>query len=158
MGSSADVHPNLSAAEAYNHFANVTNGANSRYNTPENPGLPVWIDEVMPSPHPDEMTPFDLSLITPGSIRRVLAKRSSSSSPGEDGNTYHHLKKMPSTHHFLATLFSKILLCNQAAPDSWCEARIKLVFKKGDDHLPANFRPIVLTSVVGKLYHKIIAL
>ena len=117
MGSSADVHLNFSAAEAYNHFANVTNGANSRYNTSENPGLPAWIDEVMPSPDPDEMTPFNLSPIEPGSIKKVLAKRSSNSSPGEDGVTYHHLKKTPSTNHFLATLFSKNLLCKQTAPD-----------------------------------------
>ena len=127
-------------------------------NSPENPGLPEWIDKVMPAPDPDEMTPFDLSAITPGSLKRILAKRSSNSSPGDDGITYHHLKKMPSTHHFLATLFSKILLEKQTAPDSWCEAGIKLVFKGGDKRSPANFRPIALTSAVGKLFHKIIAL
>ena len=65
---------------------------------------------------------------------------------------------MPSTHHFLATLFSTILLEKHTAPESWCEARIKLVYKGGDDHLPANFRPTALTSAVGKLFHKIIAL
>ena len=157
-GASADIDPNFSAGEAYNHFANITNSTNSRYNTPETPGLPKWIDEVMPPPDSDEVTPFDLSAITPGSIKRVLAKRSSNSSPGDDGITYHHLKKMPSTHHFLATLFSKILLENHTAPASWCEARIKLIFKGGDDKLPANFRPIALTSAIGKLFHKIIAL
>ena len=70
---SADVEPNFSAAEAYNHFENVTSGTNSAYNTPEKPGLPEWINAVMPAPDPDEMTPFDLSAITPGSIKRVLA-------------------------------------------------------------------------------------
>ena len=50
---------------------------------------PYWIDEVMPSPDPEEMTPFDLSAITPGSIKRVLMKRSSNqSSPGDDGISY----------------------------------------------------------------------
>jgi hypothetical protein len=33
-----------------------------------------------------------------------------------------------------------------------------LIYKGGEDHLPANFRPIALTSFVGKLFHKIIAL
>ena len=113
--------------------------------------------EVMPSPDPKHMSPFDLSPITPGIVKRTLMKRSSNSSPGEDGITYHHLKKLPSTHHFLATLFSKILLEKPKAPEVWCEARIKLVFKDGDDNNPANFRPIALTSAIGKLYHKIIA-
>ena len=65
---------------------------------------------------------------------------------------------MSSTHHFLATLFSKILLEKHTVPESWCEARIKLVYKGGDDHSPANFCPIALTSAVGKLFHKIVAL
>ena len=58
MGSSADTKPNFSATEAYSHYANVANGATPWYNTPENPGLPVWINKVMLSPSPDEM-PFD---------------------------------------------------------------------------------------------------
>ena len=55
-------------------FATITNDTNSQYTTSKNPGLPKWIEKVMPSPDPDEMTPFDLSVITPGSIKRVLKK------------------------------------------------------------------------------------
>ena len=84
-------------------------------------------------------------------------KRSSGSSPGDDGITYHHLKKMSSTHHFLATLFSKILLVNHTAPLDWCRAKIKLVPKGEKTSFPDSFRPIALTSVVGKLFNKIIA-
>ena len=32
-----------------------------------------------------------------------------------------------------------------------------LVHKNGDASLPSNFRPIALTSAIGKLFHKIIA-
>ena len=65
---------------------------------------------------------------------------------------------MPSTHHFLATLFSKILLQSQSPPSSWCHAKVITIHKKGDPQDPANFRPIALTSVIGKLYHKILAI
>ena len=157
-GSNVNIEPNSGVSEAYNYFATIANGNSSRYNTSENQCLAKWIDEVMPSPDLDEITPFDLSAITPGSIKRVLAKRSSNSSPGEDRITYHHLKKMPSTNHFLATLFSKVLLEKHTAPESWCEAIIKLVYKGGDNHPSANFRPIALTSIFGKLFHKIVAL
>ena len=70
------------------------------------------VAQVMPPPSKEELLPFDLSPITPGTIRRTLWNRSSSSTPGNDGISYHHLKNMPSTHNFLATLFSKYSLGN----------------------------------------------
>ena len=88
-----DVEPSFGASEAYTHFANITKGTNSRYNTPENPGLPLWIDEVMPFPDLKKITSFDLSAITPGSIKRIL-----NSSPGDVGITYHNLKKRLRSH------------------------------------------------------------
>jgi hypothetical protein len=39
----------------------------------------------------------------------------------------------------------------------WCESEIKLIYKDGDKNEPANFRPISLTSCVGKIYHQILA-
>ena len=147
-----NVVPSFNELVATNYFATILDRNNSNYS-----GLPNWVKEVTPSPDPKHMSPFDLSPITPGIVKRTLMKRSSNSSPGEDGITYHHLKKLPSTHHFLATLFSKILLEKPKVPEVWCEARIKLFFKGGDDKNPANFRPIALTSAIGKLYHKIIA-
>ena len=78
----------------------------------------------MPSTECDELVDFDLSAITPGIIRNVLKSRPSNSSLGDD---YHHLKKLPSAHYFLATLFSKILLEDQVAPESWCQAKIRLI-------------------------------
>ena len=148
------IDPNFSASDAYNHFAVTFDGSNFRYNTPDQPGLPKWVQDIMPPPELEEMTPFSLSPITPGKVKRVLMKRSSNSSPGDDGITYHHLKKMPSTHRFLAALFSKILCEEHVSPDVWCEARIKLIFKGGDSKSPANFRPIALTSTIGKLFTK----
>ncbi len=87
----------------------------------------------------------------------MLRKCSSRSSPGSDGITYHHLKKLPCTHHFLATLFSKILLGSKTSPACWCQAKSILLYKNGDSGIPGNFRPIALTSCIGKLFHKIIA-
>jgi len=110
----------------------------------------------MPAPTEPALIPFDLSPITPSLGKRTLYSRSSNSSPGDDGISYHHLKKMPSIHHYLATLFSKVLLENQEAPHPWSGATIKLIHKSGDTNIPSNFRPITL-SVVGKLFHNILA-
>ena len=108
-------------------------------------------------PSEDDLQEFDLSPIKPSIIKKVLRKRPSNSSPGDDGITFHHLKMMPSTHPFLATLFSKVLLCSHVPPTLWTHAKIIMIHKKGDITDPVNLRPIALTSVIGKLFHKILA-
>ena len=42
-------------------------------------------------------------------------------------------------------------------PDSWKTANVVPVFKKGDRSIASNYRPISLTSLVGKLLETIIA-
>ena len=108
-------------------------------------------------PAPTIQHEFDISPITPGAIKRMLRKCKSNSTPGPDGISYHHLKKLPSTHHFLATLYTKILTTSQLCPPAWGSGKIILIHKKGDNSSPANYRPIVLSSTVGKLLHKFIA-
>ena len=41
-------------------------------------------------------------------------------------------------------------------PDDWTNANIAPVFKKGDRHLPENYRPVSLTSVLSKLLEHIV--
>ena len=113
--------------------------------------------EIQQVPSDEGLFDFDLSPVTPALVKKVLRKHSSGSAPGDDGISYHHLKMMPSTHHFLATLFSKILLHSQVPPTSWTHVKIITMHKKGDPSDPANFRPIALTSVIRKLFHKILA-
>lgn len=49
--------------------------------------------------------------------------------------TYHHLKKVPSIHHFRAILFLKILLEDYSAPEFCHCAKINLLPKPGGDEL-----------------------
>ena len=56
----------------------------------------------------------------------------------------------------MATLFHK-LIESGTAPSCWGVARIKLIYKSGNRGDPSNSRPIALTSVVGKLLHKILS-
>ena len=101
---------------------------------------------------------FDLLPITPGIVKKVLKNTNKNSSPGEDEIRYSHLWNLPFTHQFLATLFSKILLQSHSCPERWCTARMKLVHKEGSTDDPSNFQPLAITSVVRKLFHKILAL
>lgn len=40
-------------------------------------------------------------------------------------------------------------------PESWKQANVSAIFKKGDRKKPENYRPISLTSVPGKMLEKI---
>jgi hypothetical protein len=40
-------------------------------------------------------------------------------------------------------------------PKDWRDANISSIFKKGDKHLPENYRPVSLTSVTTKILEHI---
>ena len=52
--------------------------------------------------------------------------------------------------------FLRISLQTGKLPDDWVEANFAPVFKKGDQHSPADYRPISLTCVCVKLLDHII--
>ena len=145
------VQPTCGPEACFNYFKasfDISNGL-------EYTSFPSWIVDVMPQSNLDVQ--FDMSPITPGLIKKILSKLSNSSAPGPDKIRYSHLKRLPSCHHFLATLFSKIILEDYHAPLIWCKGDLRLIHKDGDAGSPENLRPIALTSTVGKLFHKILA-
>ncbi len=56
----------------------------------------------------------------------------------------------------LTAIFNNSLAIGEV-PSDWKEANVTPIFKKGDRKLPGNYRPISLTSVVGKVLEGIIA-
>ena len=56
----------------------------------------------------------------------------------------------------LTAIFNNSLETGEV-PSDWKEANVTPIFKKGDRKLPGNYRPISLTSVVGKVLEGIIA-
>ena len=54
------------------------------------------------------------------------------------------------------TCIFQISLDTGILPDDWTNANISPIFKKGDRHLPENYRPVSLTSVISKLLEHII--
>ena len=144
--------PQFSAETCFNYFKPTFEApSNSNYSE-----LPQWVKEVMPIPEEIE-SPFDMSPIKPKNVKSTLRKLSNASAPGPDKIMYAHLKKLPSAHHFLATLYSIILLKSHQAPASWGVGDLHLIYKSGPPTDPANYRPIALSSVVGKLFHRIVA-
>jgi hypothetical protein len=64
---------------------------------------------------------FDMSPITPCLVRRVLGSKKATSAPGPDELMYGVLLKLPSTHSFLATLYSRLLLEDPDPSAKWCQ-------------------------------------
>ena len=56
---------------------------------------------------------------------------------------------------FLKIIFDQSLQTCKL-PDDWVEANVAPVFKTGDRHSPANYRPISITYVCDKLLEHII--
>ena len=75
----------------------------------------------------------------------------------EDSILNGHLKHLDATHIFLSTLFSKTLLHSPEPWEGWSRSVISLIHKAGNTGDPKNFRPIALTSSVGKLFHQILS-
>ena len=92
----------------------------------------------------------------PRDIKEALLRKSPSSSPGEDQLLYGFLARMPTTYHFLATMFTKFR-DPSSAPPMWGKSKIILLHKDKDSDKsdPTQFRMISLTSNVGKLYHSL---
>ena len=107
-----------------------------------------------PSPH---STVPDLTLSTEG-ICNLLAQLDVHKAVGPDFITARILKE---TRHAIApllyTIFSSSLLTG-VVPRDWRSANVIPIYKNGNHQDPVNYRPISLTSIVSKLFEKIVAL
>ena len=85
-------------------------------------------------------------------IRSLIFKLRRHKSPGPDGLPSEIFQKFINYWAPLfASLFTKIN-SSGTFPPSWKEAIVVPIFKKGDPNSPANYRPISLLSVPGKIY------
>ena len=55
----------------------------------------------------------------------------------------------------LATFFN-LSLQTASLPEDWLKSNVIPIFKKGSKHSPSNYRPISLTSLVGKILERLI--
>ena len=98
--------------------------------------------------------PYPETTITPKLVKQILWNKNADTAPGEDGLLCGVLARLPSVHHFLATLYNKID-AEGIAPSTWACCNMTLCLKAGSPKDPANFRPIALSSNLGKVFHQI---
>lgn len=94
--------------------------------------------------------------ITQSKVENALGKMKENKAAGVDGLTSSYLKSLGSTIvEPLTTIFQQSLSTSEM-PDDWKKANITAIFKNGVKSSPGNYRPVSLTSQVGKLMERII--
>ena len=100
--------------------------------------------------------PLHSLCFTPEKVKSKLNKLNKSKSAGPDGFHPRVLRECADTICTpLAIIFNKSMM-ESKLPESWKEAHVKPIFKKGRRTDPGNYRPISLTSVICKVMESVI--
>ena len=94
--------------------------------------------------------------VTPDVVKKKLLSLNPQKSPGPDGLHPYVLKALADDLAYpLASLYNTSLQ-EGVVPNSWKEAYVTPIFKKGDKADPGNYRPVSLTSIPCKVLESII--
>jgi hypothetical protein len=113
------------------------------------PDSEFFLEAEIPDEASDEMEYFMLS---DEIITSVIQSRDDLSASGIDGISY-RVFKAAGTHgvKFLKYIISASIRCGRTI-SSWKEGRTILIFKKGDQNEPANWRPITITNCIYRIF------
>ena len=97
----------------------------------------------------------DIKVDIPG-VEKLLRDIKEHKAPGPDSIPNLVLKKCSHNLAPAVTCLFQKSLDSEKLPKDWTDANVSPIFKKGDRHIPANYRPVSLTSVLSKLLEHII--
>ena len=95
--------------------------------------------------------------VMPDEVRACIDQLKPRKAPGPDAIPPELLKTFPEWWASLLAALFTVINKTGLMPDSWTNAILVPVFKKGDRLLPSNYRPISLLSIVGKLYARLLS-
>ena len=94
--------------------------------------------------------------ISPNGVHKLLTHQNVNKAPGPDKLPTKILKLAATEISPALTKLFQISLNTGEVPRDWKEANIVPLFKKGDTHKAANYRPVSLTSITCKILEHII--
>ncbi|XP_044594068.1 uncharacterized protein LOC123271737 [Cotesia glomerata] len=105
------------------------------------------------SSHPNNNLEHQLSFCSSLSIKKILQKLPNKTSSGPDSIPPIVLKHLPDPLIVTLTIIFNNALNNAYFPSAWKEAKVLTILKKNKDPTkPVSYRPISLTSNLGKVY------
>jgi hypothetical protein len=108
-----------------------------------------FLQGVIPDDISEEMEEF---MLNEKNIADVIQSRKDKSATGIDGISYQVFKAVGKAGvQFLKDIISAAIRCGRVM-GSWKEARTILLFKKGDQKEPSNWRPITITNCIYRIF------
>jgi len=105
--------------------------------------------QSLPTPPPNRQE-ASVEPLSEAEIKRRLAK-AENTSPGADGITYRHWKKVDPDCKILHLIYS-VCMKAKRIPTVWKKSKTILIPKDGDENDIKNWRPIALCSTIYKIY------
>ena len=146
------ITENIDIANCFNNFfCNIGPSLANSIKSPENKSYKDYLKQNI-------LSVFTFNTVTSEHILKCINKLKSKSSFGHDGLSSIHLKYIS---HEIVPVLTHIInqsLCTGIFPDTLKTAKITPVFKKGDQHITDNYRPISLLPVISKIFEKVVFL
>ena len=127
------------------------NTINTQYSSVFTPAREDSIPE-MPSIFPS----MPKITIKPKGVKKLLSELKPTKAAGPDRISPRVLKELAEELHVPLSQLFQNSLDSGVVPEQWRTALVTPIYKKGDKHNPANYRPISLTAVCCKLLEHIV--
>ena len=95
-------------------------------------------------------------VVTKEMVLNILKKLNANKSAGPDNISPRLLKECRESLAIPLTMIFNKILQTGIIPAAWKEANVSPIYKKGDKTNPLNYRPVSLTSVVGKVFETLV--
>ncbi|XP_015121550.1 uncharacterized protein LOC107044261 [Diachasma alloeum] len=94
--------------------------------------------------------------ISPEELNRSIKSMKGGKAPGEDSISANFYKYLPQDwKSILLDLFNRVLITGEV-PDAWTKIALCMIYKKGDQRDPLNYRGIALINVITKHFTSIL--
>ena len=144
LNGSNDHRCNIPVDEIKEYFRNEYSAVSIDTDNP-----PAWLKDCLKEPNP--APEWNFVPISAEEVKAQLQRLPSASAPGPDHLQYKVWKAINRDGSLLAWIF-KICCRERKIPSSWKKNTTILLYKKGYEMVPSNWRPISLQSAIYKIY------
>ena len=144
LNGSKDRRCNIPVEDIQAYFRNESSEVDVDLDNP-----PAWLGDCLKES--DSTPEWDSCPISAEEVKAQLQRLPSASAPGPDCLPYSVWKAIDQTGSLLARIL-EVCRRERKIPSAWKKSITILLYKKGDEGIPSNWRPISLQSAIYKIY------